>query len=363
MLAPDVLPPLERVVAPMMVVRRVRVLDAPGLLRVTPGDHLEPDDVVAEVEERAPVRILDGPSALGVPAAAVAALLRVKVSEPVQEGQLLAQHGTLFKRALRSPMNGTLASVENGRLTLRGEPRRRQVRAIMPGTVIRVIDEQRFEVEGHGALIQGIWGNGREAAGLLRLLVHERGESIPADIINLGFRGTVLLTGATANAAVLLRAREVQVRALILGSLDASLVPLARSLPFPVLLTEGFGAYPINPLIFALLEKLEGREVSLTTTPGPGGAHSRPELFAPLAGDAMHQPPSSPLRVGNRVRVLTGPYLGRLGRVHDSAPARAPLPSGVITTTWEIELEDGELIRLPLTNLERLVHLSSTTWW
>lgn len=356
MSVPEATLPHDRIISPRIVARRERLLPGPGHLLISQGSRVEPTDVVAETQESGSIQVLDGARGLGIAPNKVPGCLQVQEGDEVQEGQVLAKRGGLFRRTLVSPSTGTLALVdERGYLLIRGLPIRHQVQAMMHGEVVKVMSGRGVVIEGQGALVQGVWGNGKESYGLLRLMVGQPHEMIPTSHLNAGLRSTILIAGMTVDAAVLEQARAIQVRGLIVGSLDAALLPLAREMPYAILITEGFGSLPYSEQVFSVLATLDGRDANLNALHTARQGRSRPELFAPLSGSAPPPVVSKGLTVGDRVRVLAEPYLAQLGTIQSLGEQRHTLPNGINVPVCEVRLVSGEALLVPYPNLERLL--------
>lgn len=356
MLVPEALFPQERIIVPRALVRRVRELQGTGQVLASQGSEVEPADIIAETQESGEIHVLDAARALGVAPRKVEGMLAVAIGEQVSAGQLLARRGGLLRRSLHAPADGILSLLdERGFLLIQSLPRRRQLQALMRGTVVAVAPGESVTIEGAGALLQGAWGNDREAAGLLRMMVGRPDELLPSALINAGVRGTILVVGPAIDHVGLENARLVEARGLIVGGLDASLLPVARRMPYPILVTEGFGFHPISQPIFDLLKSSDGREATLTPVTGTSRGRSRAELFVPVSGSAAAPQPAGPLAENDRVIVRSEPFLGKFGTVVSSRGERLSLPTGQEATGCQILLDEGRALLLPYANLERLV--------
>jgi hypothetical protein len=355
MLVPEALRPLDRYVSAQTFIRRERVLGGTGHVLVLPGTRVEPGDIVAEVQESGSIRVIDAARILGVAPHRVEELLEVTVGDEVEEGQRLAERGRFLRRTLVAPLSGVLFYLdERGRLLIRSNPIRQQIRAILRGTVVSVDVGQGIVIESHGALVQGVWGNGKEDFGLLRLLVSQPDEGVLASFLTPAMKNTILVAGTTLDAATLEKASSVQVKGLIMGSLDPDLIPLARQMPYPILLMEGFGNLPMNRPTFHVLAELDGRDASLSALYNPRTGRRRPELIVPLPGTSEPIPPG-PLAPGDRVRILSQPYLGRVGTIEESEGLRYTLPNELHLVACQVTLDEGREVIVPYSNLERLL--------
>jgi hypothetical protein len=131
---------------------------------------------------------------------------------------------------------------------------------------------------------------------------------------------------------------------------------IALELPFPVVLTEGFGERNMNTAAFQLLSTNDKRDIALNAEPFNRAKGTRPELLIPLPGTNNMEPPpemETPLP-GQRVRLLRNPYLGYIGTIDTVIPGMTRLPSGLRVQVANIRLENNELLKVPLTNFEIL---------
>jgi hypothetical protein len=168
-------------------------------------------------------------------------------------------------------------------------------------------------------------------------------------------RDAVVLAGFCSEEPVLRGAADLPVRGLLLSSMAASLIPLATSLPFPVLVLEGFGLLPLNSAAFRLLASNEGREIALIAEPRQRYGQARPELFIPLpVTEAPPEPREATLFArGQRVRSLRA-RCSQVGVITSLQPEEETLPSGIRARAASVRLENGRQVVLPLANLEVL---------
>jgi hypothetical protein len=198
-----------------------------------------------------------------------------------------------------------------------------EIRAYLPGTVGNIIPKRGVLIETIGALVQGVWGVGRESFGVLKVLVDQPDQPLKAKSIDVACHGAVLIGGSTLDEAVLQQALELQVRGIVIGSLGHELVEMARQMPFPIICTEGFGQIPMAQPIFQLLHTSEGREVAINGHTRPRWGTIRPEVIIPLPARSASPPPppGRPMEVGEQVRVTRGSRSGAVGVVRQ-LPAR-----------------------------------------
>lgn len=353
MWVPEANHPRERMILSQTTITRTRHWVGRGSTLVAVGQMVQAADSIVQVAGSSEIRLVEAAHALGVAPAEVRRALQVGIGDEVREGQVIAKKGGLFRRNLSAPATGTLLHVDETRgiLLIRTVAPVTPIPALLRGEVSAVETDKSVEITSQGAVIQGIWGNGRANAGPIRLLVTSASDSASAALINPGLRGTVLVVGAAADQLLLERAQAVGVAGIIAGGMDGSLLPLAQNVTYPIVLTEGFGAIPINSPSFSLLAELNGREATVGVLSDTIGI---PEILVARAGNLRPSFPPGVLAAGDRVRILSAPYVGQLGTVEESAGRRITLPSRIPATVCTILLDRGLSVQVPYANVERL---------
>ncbi len=350
--------PTETRVTPLTTIRRERLLPSRGQVLVGPGEVVGAADVVARCLMPGEVHVVDVSRALGVSREKADKYIRKSVGDTVQEGETLAARGGLvglLQPGCRSPVDGQVIAVRHGVILIEGATTTFELRAHIAGQVTNVMAHVGVVIATTGALIQGAWGSGGEAEGVLRLLGDSPQRPLRARAVDVGCHGTIIVGSWILDEEVLHKAEEVQVRGIVAGSANAGLLPILEKLPFPVMLTEGFGTLPMSQHTFSLLQTNTGREVMLSADTKIRWAGKRPELVIPLrAGeDLTHDDEMpQPLEIGARVRLLRAPHLGAIGQVKELPPFPQIVDSGIRTMVAVVELEDGETVLAPLANLD-----------
>lgn len=331
------------------VVERERTLPAPGEVLVTVGEQIESGRVIGRCQGRGPLRVVDVAEALGVARDALPHHLRVRVGQEVEEGQPLAAGGFMGWRAVLAPAAGRVAGIAAGRIFLEEATRTIEVRANLPGLVVRVLPEQGAVIRAVVSRVVGIWGAGDEGYGPLVLRSAGPAESLQWIGIDLACRGKIVVGGCCLDKRVLLRAARFRALGLVVGGLAEHLRATALELGLVVVVTDGLGAVPMAGPVFELLAGHEGHEA--WATGGRGEPVARlPELTIPLGGvrGPVHVAPDRPLAVGDRVRVTRAPYLGATGHVQGVVEAEGEV--------WaRVSLDgDEQTVAVAYRNLERL---------
>ena len=347
--------PLTHVIH-MTTIRREQQLPVPGAVVVRMNEKVQAGDVLAEAEPAARYYNLDLARALGVPPKEAVKHIRRERGERVDSGDVLAGPVGVTRRTLRAPSSGEVVGLQDGRLIFEGRGSVVALRAAFSGVVVGTDGVQSVTLEATGALVQAVWGNGKQDTGVMRQVASTGGDKLEPEQFDLSLRGAVLLAGMCSHPSTLQQAAELSIRGLILGGLAADLVPVARRLSFPVLVTEGFGEIPMNSAAFSLLQPAVGREGTVDGRAGGPYSLQRPEVIIPLPAARQVALPDEVVLInpGVRVRVVQAPHIGAVGVVRE-IPARAvAYPSGVLARSARVELEGSGPAMIPLANLEIL---------
>ena len=343
-------------VLPLTTIRRERVLPVPGRVLVRQGQKVAPRDVIAEAAVAPEHLLLDVPRALGVTAKEAAELLQRGVGDTVDEDDLIAGPVGITRRVLRAPVSGQIVLIRGGKVLLRVDSAPYQLRAGLVGVVADLIAERGAVIESVGAVVQGVWGNGRLGFGLLQNQMQTPNDKIVPGDLDVGLRGTIALGGYCDDPEVLQAAAGIPVKGLILTSMAAALVPLAMQMPYAIVVLRGFGEQPLDSASYKLLTSNQNREASLNGMPFNRFAGTRPEVVIPLP--ASSDPPlpaeSEDFAAGQRVRRTRSKELHSVGTIQHILPQLAVLPNGVRARAASIQWESGETAVVPLANLEIL---------
>jgi hypothetical protein len=359
--------PPQTIAAPLTALRRERILPAPGEILVQEGEQVEPFQIIGRAHKPAGFEIVNVARDLGVRPAKAAKCLRVKPGQKVKKDEVVAELrgisallAVLFGMAVkpsRSPLDGTVTDSGGGRILIEAFPEEVELRANYHGVVSRVVPEWGVFLRVTGALIQGVWGNGREGAGVLKVAARSNEKPIRARSIDASCTGAVLIGGNRIDESVLEKAIELQVRGIITGGIYPDAIRLATEAPFPIIVTEGIGVYPMCSRIYDILKTHDGREATLDARSTTQWDATRPEVVISLPAEPdteSQEGLSEYLKVGDTVRVTRVPHLGIMGTVVEF-PTWFRAPTGTQLAAAKIKVEDEEEdILVPLPNLEIL---------
>lgn len=343
-------------VLPMTRIRRHRLLPLTGRVLVRKAQTVSPVDVIAEAQLEPRHQLLDIARGLGVSIGEVDKLVQREAGETVSEGDVLAGPVGWGKRVVRAPCNGKIILTGRGKMLIEEDRAPYQLLAGLPGEVISLIPGRGGVVESIGALVQGVWGNGRVNFGPLRTLIKKGEDILTADQFDIDLRESVVFAGYCGDEQVLRAADELPLRGLILSSMSAALIPVAEEISIPIVVIEGFGLLPINSSAFNLLITSEQREIAVNAEKMDAYANQRPEVFISLpVSRTVHEPREATLfSPGQKVRIVRAPYQSQIGTLVTLKPGLEVLPSGIKATSAEVELESSIKVKLPLANLEVL---------
>lgn len=341
-------------VLPLATIVRERTLPVAGKVNVHINQRVNPTDVIAEATFAREHVLLDVARTFGVSPTAADRLIKVNQGDRLAQGALVAESAGLFPRTIKAPRAGRVMIVGSGQVLMEVGDTRVELRAGLPGVVTQVLPERGVVIRTAGALIQGVWGNGRIDNGLMVNLLEKPDDVLAAERLDVSLRGSVILGGHVRDAETLRAAAELPVRGLILSSLVSSLIVNAYQMRYPILVTEGFGAMPMNTAAFRLLTTNNKREVTVNAEHFDRYSGNRPEVIIPLPVSSEPPEPSTfeTFAVGQTVRLRRPPHAGMIGTLSNLPNGLSVLPSGLRSPAAEIRLENGEVVLVPLVNLE-----------
>jgi hypothetical protein len=345
--------PVHHIIGITSIVRE-RLLPILGTVLVRLNQKVNPNDVIAEANWAREHVLLDVARTLGVSANVADRLIKCKENDRLAAKTEIAAGKGLFPRSVVVPRDGRVVIVGGGQVLMEVGETKMELRAGISGTVIEVIPNRGAVLQTAGALVQGVWGNGRIDSGLLVNLVEKPDDVLDARRIDVSMRGFVILAGMLKDAEALKAAADLPVRGLILSSLYPSLIPQAREMRYPIIVTDGFGSLPMNSAAYKLLSTNAKREVTVNAEAYDRYSGARPELIISLP--ATNNPPA--LREvetfvrGLQVRMRRPPALGMIGSIVSIKPGLTTLLSGLRAPAAEVKLENGETVVAPLVNLE-----------
>lgn len=337
---------------PLANFRRSQELPVAGTILVRTGQKISVGDPLAEAVLPTGHALVDVTRSLGLETAKQAEeLIDRKIGEQLGEKDIIAETGGMFSNVIRTPAPGTIISIHNGVVLIETRSETVKLNAQVPGTVVDIIGNRKIVIEINGALVQGIWGNGKMGRGPLVNRAETPDAALVSGSLDMAARGAVVMAGYCNDENVLDLAAHLPVAGLILGGMPARMIAAARNQPYPILLLEGFGLLPINPAAFALLRTNTNREISINACDSDPFTGTHPEAVIALPADGEPLKEQVEYTAGQLVRVTAYPYFGQTGMIEKVLPGNTLLVSGLRAQAAQVRFIDESRI-IPLSNLE-----------
>jgi hypothetical protein len=341
-------------ILPLTTIERERALPISGEVVVKLNQKVSPTDVIAEATWARDHVLIDVARNLSISPNAADRLLRVKEGDKVSEGAEIAISKGIIPRTIHAPRSGRVVAAGGGQVLMETGQTTVELKAGLPGIIVQIVPYRGAIIRTVGALIQGIWGNGRIDTGVLLNLTEKPDDILIASRLDVSLRGSVILAGLLRDVETLRAAAEVPVRGLILSSISPALLPAAQQMRFPIVAIDGFGQVPMNSAAYKLLTSSVKRDATINAEVFNRYTGTRPEVIIPLPVSQEPPPPNDveTLEVGQTVRLRRAPHAGAIGTLANLSSGLVTLPSGLRAPAAEIKLENGEQILVPLVNLE-----------
>ena len=339
---------------PAAEIRRERLMPAGGRIITRRGQQVNPIDVVAESIFRPEHLLLDIGRGLGLAPKEADHYIQRRAGDEVGEGDVIAGPVGIARRVVRTPKSGTVVVAGGGQVLLELEGEFCELKAGYSGVVADIVGDRGVVIESAGSLIQGVWGNGKINFGLLNILSHTPDELVTSGMMDISLRGSVVMGCCCEDEKVIISGEDMTIRGMILASMDSALVPAALNASYPIVLIEGFGRLSMNQDAFEILKSGALREVSVNAEPWSRIADTRPEVVIslPEGVNPAALVDSAPFAISQTVRVVSPPYKSLVGALTTLQTGKSVLPNGLRAQTAGVRLLNGDIVQVPLANLE-----------
>ena len=349
--------PDQTTILPMTTIRRERLLpeDVVGTVSVREDEHVNAMTVVARGVRASRYVVLNLMDMLGVKdPETVETLVHVGPFEAFRQGQIIAGDEERGRALIRAPVTGIMTKLLEGRMIVQTGLQEVVLRAGFNGQVASLRGQRGVLLETTGALVQGVWGNGREHFGVLHKEPEGGLATLEVDAFTAEWRGAIVLTTRPLVGLALRKAEAQGIGGIIAPSMHADLREVALALKMPIMLTEGFGDQRLSVMVSQVLEPCVGRQVALNAVQPGRWSPDRPEVIVPLRSDRQVPAPArnEPLRVGSEVRITRAPFLGLVGKVTGLPKTPQVIENGLRLPVGTISLPSGRTVTVPLVNLE-----------
>jgi hypothetical protein len=337
------------------------------------GQLVQPDQVVARAVLPGALQTLKLAEKLGVEAKDAPELFRLKVGDPIEKGQVVAEtkglFGKLFRSTVTSDHTGTVESISEvtGNVLIREPGSPVDVKAYCQGTIAELLPHEGAIVETRGAMVQGIFGIGGERTGVVRIAVSGPDQVLDAAQILPTDAGKILIGGSGVTIAAMKRATEVGAVGLVAGGVkDSDIVNFlgydigvaitgSEAISITVIVTEGFGYLAMAGRTFELFKRLEGKAASINGATQIRAGVIRPEVLVPMTdghAETIAATGVFELVPGTAIRVIREPYFGALGQVTELPAQLVTVDSGTEVRVLRAKLADGREVTVPRANVE-----------
>jgi biotin carboxyl carrier protein len=354
-------------------VEKNRRLPIKGKITKQVGDLLKPGDVVATTDLPGNVQMLKIANLLNIGPADVPDVMLVKEGDKVEKGQMIAETEGIFgffKSDVKSPIDGTVEAISDvtGQIVMREAPIPVEVDAYMSGTVKEIIPDEGVIVEADAAFIQGIFGIGGESRGTMEILVDNREQELTTDLLNESHKGKIVVGGSFVSLETYKKALSLQIAGIVVGGFNyydleeilgytlGVAITGSEDLVTSLIVTEGFGNIRMGSRTFDLLNKENGKFVSINGATQIRAGVIRPEIVIPLQESeipetTVYQSDDRGIGEGSLVRIIRAPYFGKMGEVVSLPPELQQMESETMVRVAEVKIDSG-ILNIPRANLE-----------
>lgn len=328
-----------------------------GQVIVRTGQRVEMDAVLAESCLPEKFVEFDVSSGFRVSAAKADAHIERLVGEKVEAGDIVARMGGLFQRIYRAPGDGKVVSIKNGRVLLALGEQKVVCKAGFPGLIVELIPDRGAVICAQGSVLQGVWGNGINVSGDLAFLGGSENNPFDQEAITDQLRGRIIVMGACLNHKLLEKLLGCGAAGLVVSSFAPILEEKIKHINIPFMSLAGFGDIAIDEYSEEMILSMMGRQVYLNAHSSDTISGLKPELILPgdeSALDGLFEDEFA-FHIGAKVRLTGKPYTGSVGEIIDLPVAKERYASGLRLSTAVVKRSDGQVIRVPLTNVEIII--------
>jgi hypothetical protein len=263
------------------------------------------------------------------------------------------------------------ASLNNGDVRSNRQLAGETLPAGLRGRVVDITRRGGVIIESCAAVLQGAIGAGNQVAGVLTMWqASDAGQqAIPPGALlvipgplNFAMLRQAMISGVVGVIASSISSRDFEgfLRTDLVELIDSVDIELAQAhLPqMTVLLTEGLGTIAMPVRTINLLSHHQG---SIALLSGATSVRQGifPELVVSLQAKEIRQnwqlvQPDPTLMLGAQVRVCSGEYEGVIGTVDYLYSHQQVFASGIRARAARLRLEDGSMLSIPLTLVERI---------
>ncbi|MFO7683860.1 MAG: hypothetical protein R6X34_27840 [Chloroflexota bacterium] len=337
-------------------IKRKRLLPTVGTIVTGVGQKVTANQTVARANSGTKFQVIPLSEMLNIPPSEVGGLLTLAPGARIHQGMPLIEKKRFMGRSLKfdAPYDGEFYGIKHGRLIIKQAGEVVELRALIPGRVIKVFPNQGVVLETFGSLIQGVWSTPGEVTGTLKVLTYSPDGFIFPEQITPDLTGAITAIGHIDQPLVLEKAADMGIRAVITGTMPAHMFGVAKTCGLSVYVTNGAGMHGFSQPVFDVLKEAEGRTATLFSS---GLEAGRPEIIIPADKKITDEPvsPTKPLAVGQQVHLLRRPYTNQMAEiVHIYTRAQMTL-LGFRAYGADVRLKNKQVIFVPFANMEAII--------
>lgn len=329
-----------------------RRLIAPGKMLVRVGDKVEASETIGTAEVSSGLREIDLASMFGVSPKDVEKGFLKEVGQAVHHGETIFRVKKMLglrSEEYNSPVEGQISEVRDGVIGIRSNPTEVSLAAGFTGTIDKVDEGEGATILSTATTVRGVTGFGKLHFGEIKVVGRGTDMLLPQDL-DSDCSERIVVGGALLATDTIEKALAIGVVGLVTSGInfrEASSFGSREKAGLGLLILEGYGLHRFDKEILDRLQELDGHYAALN------GEESLLLVGAPGHGRKITGQPWRELKVGDTVRVVIGPELGRIGKVGKIGGEDEVVASGLKSRLVEIESKEGD-ISIPWQNLEIL---------
>lgn len=340
------------IIAKNQTVLRKVCLPVLGSVNVRAGETIGLNTVIAEVNLPKRFEMIDIPSHFNVAPEDCGGMIKRLVGDVISRGDVLAQKEGFITQLFRSPADGKVVSLREGRITLALGVEKKQLFSPIPGMVTEIIPDRGAVIAVCGSVVEGAWANGKAVHG--ELVLWDDLEKNVLGIPSVSLENKIVVYSTMLAGGQIRRLARLKPLGIILPTLTAEHLKVLQETDIAVMSLMGFGDAAIDSVSLAMLETMRGKEVYLLGETPADGLPVKPLLVLPeetVPGLGLLDEEEQ-IKPGSKVRLRGKPYTGMIGVVKALPEEPATFASGLQSKVVSVEVTSGEVINAALDNVE-----------
>ena len=357
-------------------IKKERILPIKGEVLKKKGDTVQAENIIARTNLPGNVHMVKVSNRLNISPTDIRDVLLIGEGDTVVKGDLIAQTDGIFgffKSELLSPISGNIESISDvtGQIAIREAPLPVEIDAYVSGKISQVIEEEGVVIDTNAAYVQGIFGIGGEARGVLEIVSKNRSDSLEANDINSSHQGKIIVGGSFLSLDAYEKALSKKVSGIVVGGFNyfdlekilgftlGVAITGTEKLNTSLIVTEGYGNIQMSDRTYELLKTHNGKFVSINGATQIRAGVIRPEIVIPLEEKKKRNDSISSnkgqlgIQEGSNVRVIREPYFGKIGEVIELPTELRQMESETMVRVAIVKINDSHSV-IPRSNLELL---------